>query len=412
MIKSLYFFAISFVISLLIGIERERSHTEGAQAIGLRTFVLFGLLGTLANSVNNIALTISLSLFVFTAILLGYLRSTSKRIKHADIGLTTEISAAAVFCLGFIIPQSPLLGVILGSLILLLLLERKRLHILAREKLRFEEIEAFVALVIFAVGILPFLPNHPIDPWQLFNPKLFGILITVIAAMQFSGYVAIRLFGHRLGMALVGFFGGLVSSTAVFATLPTIYHEHPALLRSLIAAAIFSVVGMLIELLFILLIASKILLLSMIWPILSMTVLGSIFGILLSFRQKRPIRKIQPKNPLDFLSILKLTLFIGSTLILVSLAKRYLGTGAAQIVAFLGGLFELHSVSLTTASLYLTHKLKLTEAQTILSIATLASFISKFFILWSLARNRFAFWTSLLLLILLIAGSLVFWMQA
>jgi uncharacterized membrane protein YhiD involved in acid resistance len=41
-------FLISLVISLIVGIERERSHPRGSQAIGVRTFMLLGLSGTLA----------------------------------------------------------------------------------------------------------------------------------------------------------------------------------------------------------------------------------------------------------------------------------------------------------------------------------------------------------------------------
>lgn len=54
MLTNLYYFAVSFVIALLIGIERERSHPEGRQAIGVRTFILIGLLGTFTAIINAV----------------------------------------------------------------------------------------------------------------------------------------------------------------------------------------------------------------------------------------------------------------------------------------------------------------------------------------------------------------------
>lgn len=413
MVDQLYFFAISLAIGLLIGIERERSHREGVQPIGLRSFILFALLGTLAAVLNHHVLTTALCIFVVLVILLGYLRSTQKNKHHSvDIGLTTEISAVVVFGLGFLVPRSPLLASILASLVLLLLIERQRLHVFARKKLRPQEIEASVVLLIFVLGILPFLPNHPVDPWGLINPRFLALLLVVIATMQFAGYVAIRVFGQRSGMALVGFFGGLVSSTAVFVTLPRLYHEQPKILRLAIAAALFSIVGMFVELLIILLFAAPALFYFLLFPVISMLIVGIIIGVFLMRKPTVSDADIMPlKNPLDMLAVLRLTLFIAGVIILVTLAKRYVGAEAAQAVAFLGGLFELHSVTLATALLYNAAKLKLNEAGLILSIAVVASFVSKYFLLWTLARDRFAKWTSVCLAIMLLTGSLTFWIH-
>ena len=76
MFETLQPFAISFFTGLLIGIERERAHAVGAQAIGVRTFVLLGLLGTLAAKIGEPALTLGLVAFALAAILAGYFRST------------------------------------------------------------------------------------------------------------------------------------------------------------------------------------------------------------------------------------------------------------------------------------------------------------------------------------------------
>jgi uncharacterized membrane protein (DUF4010 family) len=131
MITTLLSFSISLLIGLLIGIERERSHPEGIQFIGVRTFTLFSLLGTLIATLDQIAITITASAFVFGIILLNYFRSTSSHTRKVNIGVVTEISAGIIFCLGYMVPSAPLIAIIVSAMILLVLIERKRLHTLA-----------------------------------------------------------------------------------------------------------------------------------------------------------------------------------------------------------------------------------------------------------------------------------------
>jgi len=303
----------------------------------------------------------------------------------------------------------PLLVAVLGGMVLLILIERKRLHSFAREKLHRREIEAFVVLLIFAIGVLPFLPNHTIDPWHLFNPRLLGLLMVVIAGLQFGGYVVIRMFGHQIGMSLLGFLGGVISSTALYLLLPKYYKDHPRLFYAIIAAAAFSVVATLFEYAVILFAAAPDLLMTQAIPLVTMLSIGSLIGVGFMLLQNVDHDQIAPvRNPLDVKSILRLTIFIGSILILVTIAKQVFGTKGVLLVSFLGGLFELHGLTLATASLYVTGKLPFLDANIALASAVLASFISKFFILWSIAHNRFVLWVSVMLLCMLIPGAVLF----
>lgn len=410
MLETLLSFVTSLLIGLLIGIEREHSHAEGVQAIGIRTFILFSLLGTLAASLNQLALTITISAFVFSIILFGYLRSTERTRKKIDIGITTEVSAGIVFCLGYMIPSTSLIAITISAFVLLVLVERKRLHTLARKKFKPHEIETTIILVIFALGILPLLPNHTIDPWNLFNPRNFGILIVTIAAIQFVGYVSIRLFGERFGIAITGFLGGLVSSTAVFANLSHTLHSHPKFKLAIIASAIFSILAMLVEVIAIIFVASPSLLFFIIKPVLVMAIVSSIFVIfLLHYQKEKGHTTSAISNPLNLLSVFRTSVFIALTLLIIAITKRFIGTEGVLFVSFLGGLFEIHGISLATALLYLDHHLTNGAACAVLYTALLASFISKFFLLWSLTPPRFALPTSLFLLGILISGGLTYW---
>ncbi len=408
-IQALQAFAISLGVGLLIGLEREHSHPIGRQAIGVRSFMLFSVLGTLTAYLGQLPLTITLSIFVFGAILLGYIRSTRERLKFPDIGITTEISAAIVYCLGIVAYSAPFLAAVLGSVVLLILVERKRLHTFSRNKLKTQEIEAAIILLLFALGVLPLLPNYAIDPWQIFNPRRYGILVTMIASMQFGGYVAIRIFGNRLGTVLMGFFGGLVSSTAVLASLPRIVRQQPELTHSASAAAILSTIGMLIELSIILFVASPELLLLFIRPILAMMIVGGLAALYVLNGKEIEVPVVhQPMNPLDFGAILRLSLLIGGMIFLVAIAKHYLGVSGLQVVAFFGGFFELQSISLGIASLFQQAKIAAPDASLTLAFAVLATFLSKFALLWSLARNKFAVITTIALAVMLLAGVIAY----
>ena len=410
MLDTLLSFTISLLIGLLIGIERERSHPEGAQFIGVRTFTVLSILGTLVAVLNQVGLTITASAFVFGMLLLNYYRSTSNLEKNLDIGIVTEITAGITFCLGYMVSTSPLITVTVSAIILLVLIERKRLHTLARKKFKPHEMEVAIVLIIFTLGVLPLLPNRTIDPWQFFNPRNFGLLLTTIAAIQFGGYVAIHLFGERLGIAFTGFLGGLVSSTAVFVQLPDTLRKHSEFTLTIMASCILATIATLVEVIIIIFVASPSLLINIIFPISSMIVVGALFIILLLYYQKVTIvHSVRLSNPISLTAIVRTSFFIGLMLILIAIAKRFISIKGILLVSFLGGLFQIQGISLATALLYLGKQLSVHDVRLVIYVAILASFISKFILLWLLTPRRFAFQTSLFLLGIMGCGSVVYW---
>lgn len=402
-------FTISFFIGLLIGIEREHSHREGVEPIGVRTFILFSLLGTLAAVLHEPTLTLIITAFVFAIILLGYFQSTRIKRKETDIGVTTETAAGIVFCIGYMIPAAHLLAIIISALVLLVLVERQRLHVLARKRFKPHAIETAIVSVIFILGILPILPDHTIDPWGLFNPYDFGILIVTVATIQFVGFVSMRLFGERFGIAMTGFFGGFISSTIVFANLSGVLKAHPKFKLAIIASAILANLAMLLEILIIIFIASPSLFIFIIRPILVMSLMSIIFAfVLLRFQKAKEHTKILLGNPFRWVSLFRTAIFLGAMLIIISIAKRFVSPDELLIISFIGGLFEIHGITLGTALLYLNHQLSSTSANSILYTALLAAYLSKFILLWSTTPRKFALQASFFMLCILISGGVTF----
>ena len=203
-----------------------------------------------------------------------------------------------------------------------------------------------------------------------------------------------------------------MSSTIVFAQLKNTLREHPQLIRATLAAATLATVAMLVDIMVIILVASPALFLVVLWPILTMMILGIIFSvILIHFQKAKNHSPPHFSNPLSLPSILSTALFLGFMLMLIVIAKRYLSTQGVLLISFFGGLIEIHGISLATALLYLENKIPLNEAKLVLYVAIIASFVSKFILLWTLTPYRFALQLSFVLMTLLVSGGVVYWMM-
>ncbi len=411
LLDSLQPYAISFLIGIGAGIERERSQTEETSIMGMRTFALIALLGTLAAELAVPALTLGLALFITALVVLGYWRSTQNP-SHADFGLTTEFAAGLVFGLGYLASQDPFLSVILGIVLIATLYFRKRLHWFARDVLRPEEITAAILLAVFVFVVIPFLPNHAVDPWGLLNPRRLAQVVALIAAIEFCGYASERMAGPKMGLLVTGFLGGFASSTAVFLSLAKAVRQDPQKMKSLIGACLLSIVSPLLLFLLIVAATSADLMPAVSPPIIAAAATAALLGILIGSRApKGAANQNVQRNPLDLRSLTKLGLFIVGLLTLAAIMQNYVGSRGTGLVSFVGGLFELHGVTLATATLHAAQSITDQNAVYALLLAVLASFLSKLIISWMLAPGRFAWVISGLLTFIVSLGGLVFAFQ-
>jgi uncharacterized membrane protein (DUF4010 family) len=229
---------------------------------------------------------------------------------------------------------------------------------------------------------------------------------TIIAGMQFAGYVAGRVLGSAQGAVLTGMLGGLVSSTAVFLMLAGHARKGRGTPRLAAATALFATAATLVELVVVLLAGSAALARLIAVPVAAMVATGALVGALFARGGSNVEEPLQTQNPLDLKAALKLGLVIGVLLIAVASAQRAFGPKGAQWVAMLGGLFELQGVSLATAVLLREGHVALEVAERATALAILASFLSKFGILWFCGgRADFALRVSAGLAAMLAAGT-------
>ena len=162
-------FATALLIGALIGVEREKRKSEGLEGIGgLRTFILFALIGAVAGFLSRgggvpwvlLAAFLPVSALVFA----GYFQTS--RSEDGAFGLTTEIAAVAVFLLGGMAMLGHReLAIGLGVVTAAALAYKQPLHGLVA-KLGWDDVYAGVRLLVATFIILPLLPDRTLDPWQ------------------------------------------------------------------------------------------------------------------------------------------------------------------------------------------------------------------------------------------------------
>lgn len=383
-------YLIAMTIGLMIGVERERRMTETEQPMGLRSFLLFSLLGAIAGSIKEPLVSLGMVLFAACATLIGYMRTTrtiDSSLSH--VGLTSEIAAMATFGLGYFCNIDPILSLILGVFMLIILLNKPFLHKLTRERLKPKEVQATAILLLLAVGIIPLLPDHTIDPLNIFNPRRLGIIITIVGGIQFLGYAVSRILGRRIGMPLAGFLAGNVSSTAVFATYPKMAQNLKHSYFSVASAATFAIVASLLSLIILLGLISWPVAYALLIPFLFLVGLSLLIGVFLSQHRYQEASKEPLGNPLSIISAIKLGTFLTIMILVVELSERFLGNTMTKLVTFLGALFELQGVAVASANMFLNEKITLDMAASMVWLAVLGSLASKIGLTAFLAKGNY-----------------------
>ena len=229
--------AVALGCGLLIGIERERRKGSGAarSLAGVRTFALAALAGAMAQTLEQPLLVAAGGLLVGALSALNYWRNRSR-----DPGITTELALFATFLLGATAARDPALAGGAAAAVAILLAARTRLHHFSTDILTEAELRDGLILAGAALVILPLMPDRAL-PWLAqTNPRTLWRLLVMLLALQAAGYIALRLLGPRIGLALSGLASGFVSSTATFAAMGARARSNPTLARACAGGALSS----------------------------------------------------------------------------------------------------------------------------------------------------------------------------
>jgi uncharacterized membrane protein (DUF4010 family) len=346
-------FATALLIGALIGVEREKRKADGEPGIGgLRTFILFALVGAVAGFLSRgqavpwvlMAIMLPVAGLAFA----GYWLVTKGQ--PGSFGLTTELAAVAVCLLGAMTMLGHReLAIGLGVVTAAVLAYKQPLHGLVA-KLGWDDVYAGVRLLLATFVILPLLPDRTLDPWDALNPYKLWLLVILISGLSLVGYVATRWLGAGRGIVLTGLTGGLVSSTAVTLSFAKRGRDEPVAAAALACGILLAWAVMFGRILGLVLAVNR----DLLWPLLpfmlAMGTVSVLAGWLLYRRSGEAEGKedVPLRNPFSLTSAVKFGLLFAAVLLLVKLVQFYF-PGGVYILAALAGLTDVDAITLSMA---------------------------------------------------------------
>lgn len=382
-------FLTSLAIGLLIGLERERS--PGSRA-GLRTFALVALFGTLAAMLSEEAnmpwLLLGGLLIVGLMTIAAYSRAKDD---SADPGTTTVAAILVCYGLGAAVWYgNDTLAIMLAIITTVLLYFKTELHGIT-EKLSRRDLISILQFAVLTFIILPILPDKNYGPYEAINPYQIWLMVVLISGVSLAGYVALQFIGPRHS-AVLGLFGGLVSSTATTLVYARRSAESQNFVPLAVVVILLANLTVLIRLTIVSAVASPSILPHLL-PILgSGFLLGS--GITaywwyqLQQQSELPVPEI--KNPTEIGTAAAFGLIYGIVLFSSAWLSDIAGSSGLYAVALISGLTDVDAITLSSLRLYELGKLGTSETVTAISIGIISNIGFKLGLVFFFGRSLLA----------------------
>ena len=382
-------FLTSLAIGLFVGLERERSPAAKA---GLRTFALTALLGTLLALLSEYMespwLLAAGLLAVAGLIVSAYLDGS----RTDDPGTTTQAALLLCFGLGALVWFGfGALAVLLAVAMTLLLHFKPELQNISKSLTR-QDLQSILQFAVLSFVILPVLPNRDFGPFETLNPYQTWLMVVLISGLSLAGYVSLRFVGQRFGAPLLGFFGGMVSSTAT--TL--IYARHARSNENLGKLAVVVIMIANLVVLIRLAVVSSLVAPSISPHLIPVLAGGLIAGSLLTFSWWRRIGAEgefpmpEMKNPTE----IRTALTFAALYAVISLISAWLanlsGSSGLYLLAFISGLTDVDAISISMLRLFDQGKLTPDVTVATIAIAYLSNLLFKFGLMMSIGGRTLA----------------------
>ena len=340
-------FLVALAIGLLLGFERERSHSRRLSA-GSRSFALLSLLGAVAAAFGQWVVLVGL-IAVAALMALAYFRTNDD-----DPGTTTEIAALVTYLLGALAYTRPAVAVALAVLVAGLLLSKERIHRFARDIVSEVELEDAIKFFVVAFVILPLLPDRPLGPYGVLNPSKVWLLVVLLTGIGWVGYIGVRALGPQRGLLVTGLAGGFVSATATTASMGRIGRA-AADPRVPLAGALAASLATFLQLLVVIAYVDPALL-RRLWPpvVVGAATLMIVAAVIYRRARSHPDETEAP-TPAGRPFALRPALILAAVLVFALLIGRWgaevLGPQGAVLGAFAAGLADAHAGSVAAATL-------------------------------------------------------------
>ena len=387
----IYPFLVALLIGALIGTERQRRLLEDKVrgVAGLRTFVLIALFGSLCSALaNHYGSGFAIAgMAMFTILVaVGYAASISTL---GRIDFTAAVAAVVTFALGMLAgtPDSMLLAVALSIITTWILATRTITHHYV-EVLSETDLLDTLKMGIIALVIYPLLPETPLGPWGVLNPRQVWLFVVMVSLIGYVGYILIRILGAERGLSLTGILGGLASSTAVTTSMAMEVKMNREILPSAVFATAIASCTMFPRILFIVLVVNRDLFFALLPYMLLMTLVGSSLAYLRVRNSSSPGKDVKVKDPFRIIPALKFGAFFAFVLVISKFANIYFGTAGIYATGVMSGLADVDAISLTMASLAQS-TLAASVAVTTITLAAITNTLVKLIIAYVLGNREF-----------------------
>jgi uncharacterized membrane protein (DUF4010 family) len=325
--------------------------------------------------------------------------------QSGEIGITTIIAALATFCLGALSVQGLWLAAAAAAVVTALLLGLKPTLHRWLEAIEKRELLAALQLLLISVVILPVLPNQGYGPYAALNPQKLWLMVVLIVAMSFAGYVAVKLAGAQ-GIVLTGILGGLASSTAVTLTFARVGRTHPELQGALATGVVLAWTVMYVRVAVLIAVLAPALLGMLLMPLALMTAVGLIAGwILLRHSGRAQVPPEGLTNPFEIGMALRFGALIAVVMLLSRALQDAFGNAGMLALAFVSGLADVDAITVTVADEAAGHGLTAAVAVAALLVAAGANTLMKCAMATTIAGGAMARWVGITAAATIVAGA-------
>ena len=366
---------IAMFLGAFLGIRREieaHKSSKNHSFMGIRTMTLLSGLGALSTFFESFPyLPVVIFIGVMSLLVTAYAHG-SFHMKR--IGITTELSAIITFWIGVLVGQEQaVMAILLTILLAALNAFKKKLHGFVKTLKLTEWIGAFQLLAISG-AVLPFLPKEPIDPWGVIIPFNIWLLVILISGIGFVGYFLIKYFGARGGIPLTGFFGSLISSTAVTTSLSS-QSKKSKYTRLFAVGILIGLSTMQVRVAFeIILLGGQRMISEFIVIPLSMAVAGAAMAYYhfrnadkVYFWNTKPALEL--KSPFEIKPALQFGVVFIIVIMGVVLGKKYFGESGVYAASMLSGIIDVDAIVLSTLESIKLGELQFDVAKNAIAIA-------------------------------------------
>ena len=238
-------FVVALAMGFLVGLERESGRKDRVFFFGgVRTFPIVALFGFSCAWLYTAGATLFLPAGLLAVTTLAAV-SYFQKIKSGRSGATSEVSVLVTFAVGALALMGDVRLPIAIAVINTLLLSEKSVLESYVERLDRTELLATLKFLLVTAVIYPVLPDRDFTPYAI-NPARIWLIVILVSAVGYVGYLLSRKLGPRVGVPLSGLLGGIVSSTAVSVATGRLARDTPsqsgpALQAALLASSVMYV---------------------------------------------------------------------------------------------------------------------------------------------------------------------------